>query len=45
MPLNSILSPLVGRGGGVLGNDFENVFFIRSTRSAWERVRGSVVTM
>jgi len=33
MPLTSILSPLAGRGGGVLGNDFENVFFIRSTRS------------
>ena len=27
------------------GNDFKNVFFIRSTRSAWETVRGSVVTM
>jgi hypothetical protein len=45
MPLTSILSPLAGRGGGALGNDFENVFFICSTRSAWESVRGSVVTM
>jgi hypothetical protein len=30
MPLTSILSPLAGRGGGALGNDFENVFFICS---------------
>ena len=30
MPLTSILSPLAGRGGGALDNDFENVFFICS---------------
>jgi hypothetical protein len=45
MPLTSILSPLAGRGGEALGNDFENVFFICSTSCAWETVRDSVVTM
>jgi hypothetical protein len=30
IPLTSILSPLAGRGGGALGSDFENVFFISS---------------
>jgi hypothetical protein len=42
MPLTSILSPLAGRGGEALGNDFENVFFIlfdelRLGDSSWQR--------